>query len=206
MATNTVQCTERLQGVNHKVRSPLQMRIAPVDLCSYVRLFLLNNHCGDGYMTLLDILSPESTTVDLKGETKEEIIAELVDSLAVGDAISDRDKVLQAVLEREKIMSTGIGDGIAIPHGKSDSVVKLVAALGTQRRGVDFEALDGEPAYVFFLLVSPANVSGPHIKALARISRLLKNDEFKKKLISASSSAEIIAAIKSEEENHPSSS
>ncbi len=157
-------------------------------------------------MTLLDILSPESTTVDLKGETKEEIIAELVDSLAVGDAISDRDKVLQAVLEREKIMSTGIGDGIAIPHGKSDSVVKLVAALGTQRRGVDFEALDGEPAYVFFLLVSPANVSGPHIKALARISRLLKNDEFKKKLISASSSAEIIAAIKSEEENHPSSS
>ncbi len=157
-------------------------------------------------MTLLDILSPESTTVDLKGETKEEIIAELVDSLAVGDAISDRDKVLQAVLEREKIMSTGIGDGIAIPHGKSDSVVKLVAALGTQRRGVDFEALDGEPAYVFFLLVSPANVSGPHIKALARISRLLKNDEFKKKLISASSSAEIIAAIESEEENYPSSS
>lgn len=157
-------------------------------------------------MTLLDILSPESTSVDLKGETKEEIIAELVDSLTVGDAISDRDKVLQAVLEREKIMSTGIGDGIAIPHGKSDSVVKLVAALGTQRRGVDFEALDGEPAYVFFLLVSPANVSGPHIKALARISRLLKNDEFKKKLISASSSAEIIDAIKSEEENHPSSS
>ena len=106
-------------------------------------------------MTLLDILSPDSTIVDLKGDTKEEIIAELVDSLSASEAISDRDKVLQAVLEREKIMSTGIGDGIAIPHGKSDSVVKLVAALGTQRRGVDFEALDGEPAYVFFLLVSP---------------------------------------------------
>ena len=103
-------------------------------------------------------------------------------------------------------MSTGIGDGIAIPHGKSDSVVKLVAALGTQRRGVDFEALDGEPAYVFFLLVSPANVSGPHIKALARISRLLKNDDFKKKLITASSPEEIISAIRAEEESHPSSS
>ncbi|MGB1718379.1 MAG: PTS sugar transporter subunit IIA [Candidatus Latescibacterota bacterium] len=157
-------------------------------------------------MTLLDILSPDSTIVDLKGDTKEEIIAELVASLSASEAISDRDKVLQAVLEREKIMSTGIGDGIAIPHGKSDSVVKLVAALGTQRRGVDFEALDGEPAYVFFLLVSPANVSGPHIKALARISRLLKNDDFKKKLITASSPEEIISAIRAEEESHPSSS
>ena len=157
-------------------------------------------------MTLLDILSPASTIVDLKGDTKEEIIAELVDSLSASEAISDRDKVLQAVLEREKIMSTGIGDGIAIPHGKSDSVVKLVAALGTQRRGVDFEALDGEPAYVFFLLVSPANVSGPHIKALARISRLLKNDDFKKKLIVASSPEDILSTIQTEEESHPSSS
>lgn len=155
-------------------------------------------------MTLLDILSPDSTIVDLKGETKEEIIAELIDLLANNDAITDRDKVLQAVLEREKIMSTGIGDGIAIPHGKSDSVERLIAALGTQRRGVDFEALDGEPAYVFFLLVSPANVSGPHIKALARISRLLKNDEFKKKLIAAESSTAIIDIIETEESNTPS--
>ena len=155
-------------------------------------------------MTLLDILSPDSTIVDLKGETKEEIIAELVDSLANNDVVTDRDKVLQAVLEREKIMSTGIGDGIAIPHGKSDSVERLIAALGTQRRGVDFEALDGEPAYVFFLLVSPANVSGPHIKALARISRLLKNDEFKKKLIAAESSTAIIDIIETEESNTPS--
>ena len=155
-------------------------------------------------MTLLDILSPDSTIVDLKGETKEEIIAELIDSLANSDAITDRDKVLQAVLEREKIMSTGIGDGIAIPHGKSDSVEQLIAALGTQRRGVDFEALDGEPAYVFFLLVSPANVSGPHIKALARISRLLKNDEFKKKLIAAESSTAVIGIIETEESNTPS--
>ena len=155
-------------------------------------------------MTLLDILSADSTLVDLKGETKQDIIAELVDTLAVGDAISDRAKVLQAVLEREKIMSTGIGDGIAIPHGKSDAVETLVAALGTQRRGVDFEALDGEPAYVFFLLVSPANVSGPHIKALARISRLLKNDDFKKKLIAAETSAEIIEIIETEERHAPS--
>ena len=154
-------------------------------------------------MNLLDILSAESTIVDLKGESKEDIIAELVNSLPVGDAITDRDQVLQAVLDREKIMSTGIGDGIAIPHGKSAAVTELVAAMGTQRRGVDFDALDGEPAFVFFLLVSPANVSGPHIKALARISRLLKNDEFKKKLIEADSAEEIIATIEAAERDIP---
>ena len=154
-------------------------------------------------MNLLDILSLESTIVDLKGESKEDIIAELVNSLPVGDVITDRDQVLQAVLDREKIMSTGIGDGIAIPHGKSAAVTELVAAMGTQRRGVDFDALDGEPAFVFFLLVSPANVSGPHIKALARISRLLKNDEFKKKLIEADSAEEIIATIEAAERDIP---
>ena len=156
-------------------------------------------------MTLLEILSSETTIVGLKANSKEEIIEELVDCLDASDAISDRDKVLQAVVEREKIMSTGIGDGIAIPHGKSDAVQRLVAALGTHRHGVDFEALDGEPAFVFFLLVSPANVSGPHIKALARISRLLKNDEFKKSLIEASTPAEVLEAIAEEEKQYPAS-
>jgi PTS system nitrogen regulatory IIA component len=157
-------------------------------------------------MTLLDILSPKSAVVGLQGETKEEIIRELVDSLEIDQVITDRDKVLQAVVEREKIMSTGIGDGIAIPHGKSDAVSALAAALGIHKRGVSFEALDGEPAYVFFLLVSPANVSGPHIKALARISRLLKNDAFKKKLIAAATPAEIMEIIAAEEQDHPAAS
>ncbi|MCY3761038.1 MAG: PTS sugar transporter subunit IIA [Gemmatimonadetes bacterium] len=156
-------------------------------------------------MTLLEILSSKTTIVGLEGNSKEEIIEELVDCLDATNAISDRDKVLQAVVEREKIMSTGIGDGIAIPHGKSDAVQRLVAALGTHRHGVDFEALDGEPAFVFFLLVSPANVSGPHIKALARISRLLKNDEFKKSLIEASAPEEVLEAIAEEEKQYPAS-
>lgn len=154
-------------------------------------------------MSLLDILSVKSAIVGLKGESKDDIIEELVDSLEVGASITDRDKVLQAVLEREKIMSTGIGDGIAIPHGKSDAVVELAAALGIHKRGADFEALDGEPTFVFFLLVSPASISGPHIKALARISRMLKNDSFKKKLIEAGSAEQIIEAIGEEEKNHP---
>ena len=155
-------------------------------------------------MTLLEILSPEAIVVDLQGETKEEIIAELSKLVAKNCQIANSDDIFQAVIEREKIMSTGIGDGIAIPHGKSDSVDKLVAALGTKRRGVDFEALDGEPAYVFFLLVSPTNISGPHIKALARISRHLKNEEFKKRLIAAHTSDDIISIIRTEEEQHTS--
>ena len=153
-------------------------------------------------MNLLDILSEKSVIVGLQGETKEEIIEELVDSLEKGVAISDREKVLQSVLDREKIMSTGIGDGIAIPHGKSDAVITLSAALGTQKRGANFEALDGEPAYVFFLLVSPANISGPHIKALARITRLLKNEDFKKRLTAASSPEEQIGEISEEEKKN----
>ena len=155
-------------------------------------------------MNLLDILSANSVIVGLQGESRDDIIRELVDSLE-GTAITDRGKVLQSVLDREKIMSTGIGDGIAIPHGKSDAVVTLSAALGTQKRGANFEALDGELAYVFFLLVSPANISGPHIKALARISRLLKNEEFKKRLIAASSAEELLSVIGEEEKkNQPS--
>jgi fructose-specific phosphotransferase system IIA component len=157
-------------------------------------------------MTLQEILSTKSILVGLKGETKEKIIEELVDSLDQNAIVADRDKVLQAVLEREKIMSTGIGDGIAIPHGKSDAVLRLAAALGIHKRGVDFEALDGEPAYVFFLLVSPANVSGPHIKALARISRLLKNDDFKRRLIAAPTADDIQRVIEAEEKDHPSAS
>ena len=155
-------------------------------------------------MTLLEILSPEAIVVNLQGETKEEIIAELSKLVAKNCQIANSDDIFQAVIEREKIMSTGIGDGIAIPHGKSDSVDKLVAALGTKRRGVDFEALDGEPAYVFFLLVSPTNISGPHIKALARISRYLKNEEFKKRLIAAHTSDDIISIIRTEEKQHTS--
>ena len=164
----------------------------------------INRPNGDPLMTLLEILSPEAIVVNLQGETKEEIIAELSKLVAKNCQIANSDDIFQAVIEREKIMSTGIGDGIAIPHGKSDSVDKLVAALGTRRRGVDFEALDGEPAYVFFLLVSPTNISGPHIKALARISRYLKNEEFKKRLIAAHTSDDIISIIRTEEEQHTS--
>ncbi|MDP6040676.1 MAG: PTS sugar transporter subunit IIA, partial [Candidatus Latescibacteria bacterium] len=133
-------------------------------------------------MTLMEILSGKSVIVGLKGQNKHEILEELVDTLEVGDKITDRDKVLEAVLLREEIMSTGIGHGIAIPHGKSEYVTALGGVLGIKSEGVNFDALDGKPTYIFFLLVSPLDVSGPHIKALARISRLLKGEDFRQRL------------------------
>lgn len=153
-------------------------------------------------MTLIEILSGKSVIVGLQGQNKREILEELVDTLEVGDKITDRDKVLDAVLLREEIMSTGIGHGIAIPHGKSEYVTELGGVLGIKRDGVDFDALDGKPTYIFFLLVSPLDVSGPHIKALARISRLLKGEEFRQRLIASKNKEDAISIIETEEKKH----
>lgn len=153
-------------------------------------------------MTLMEILSGKSVIVGLKGHNKHEILEELVDTLEVGDKITDRDKVLEAVLLREEIMSTGIGHGIAIPHGKSEYVTALGGVLGLKSEGVNFDALDGKPTYIFFLLVSPLDVSGPHIKALARISRLLKGEDFRQHLIACTDREEAIAIIEEEEKKH----
>ena len=153
-------------------------------------------------MTLMEILSGKSLIVGLQGQNKREILEELVDTLEVGDKITDRDKVLEAVLQREEIMSTGIGHGIAIPHGKSEYVTELGGVLGLKREGVDFDALDGQPTYIFFLLVSPMDVSGPHIKALARISRLLKGEDFRQRLIHAADKETAIQILEEEEKLH----
>jgi len=153
-------------------------------------------------MTLMEILSGKSVVVGLEGQNKRDVLIELVNSLEVGDKITDRDKVLDAVLLREEIMSTGIGHGIAIPHGKSEYVTELGGVLGIKKEGVDFDALDGKPTYIFFLLVSPLDVSGPHIKALARISRLLKGEDFRQKLIAAVDKEDAIAIIEEEEKKY----
>ena len=152
-------------------------------------------------MTLMQILSGK-VIAGLAGEDKREILEELVSALEVGDKITDREKVLEAVLVREEIMSTGIGHGIAIPHGKSEYVTELGGVLGIKKAGVDFDALDGKPTHIFFLLVSPLDVSGPHIKALARISRLLKGEDFRQRLINATHHDEAVAILEEEEKRH----
>jgi fructose-specific phosphotransferase system IIA component len=150
----------------------------------------------------MEILSGNSVIVGLNGEGKREILEELVDVLEVGDNITDREKVLEAVLQREEIMSTGIGHGIAIPHGKSEYVKELGGVLGIKRKGVEFDSLDGQPTFIFFLLVSPMDVSGPHIKALARISRLLKGEEFRQELIDCPDNQTAIRILEEEESKH----
>ena len=150
----------------------------------------------------MEILSGKSVIVGLNGEGKREILEELVDVLEVGDNITDREKVLEAVLQREEIMSTGIGHGIAIPHGKSEYVKELGGVLGIKRKGVEFDSLDGQPTFIFFLLVSPMDVSGPHIKALARISRLLKGEEFRQELIDFPDNQTAIRILEEEESKH----
>lgn len=153
-------------------------------------------------MHLLDIIAKDAIILQLQAADKRSAIAELVNAINSSGKVTDAQQVLGAVLDREKIMSTGIGNGVAIPHGKSDAVSELVAALGIKKEGIDFESLDGEPAFIFFLLVSPPDISGPHIKALARISRLLKDEEFRKALIDSKTSQEAIDLIAREETHY----
>jgi PTS system nitrogen regulatory IIA component len=143
-------------------------------------------------MNLKKPLTVETICLDLKGTTKEAILAEMVELLVASGHIRDRDAVLKAVLEREKRMSTGMQNGIAIPHGKTDSVDCLVAALGIKRAGVDFGALDGQPSNIFVMTVSPDSRTGPHIQFLAEISRPLNDASVRAKLLAATSPDEVL--------------
>jgi len=124
----------------------------------------------------------------LSGADKDAVITELVDTLSENGLLQDRETVLEAVFTRERTRSTGIGSGIAIPHGKCGAVKELVMALGITGKPLEFESVDGKPVSIVILLVSPADQTGPHIQALARISRLMLDEEFKAALEKASSS------------------
>jgi fructose-specific phosphotransferase system IIA component len=150
-------------------------------------------------MVLTQILEPACIKVPLEGKDKEAIISELVDVLDANNMLADKDNVLQAVLMRERTRSTGIGSGIAIPHGKCKGVSELVMAMGVSRSGVDFQSIDGKPVHIVVLLASPIDRTGPHIQALARISRLLLDEEFKNKLQNSSSAEELYELINSKE-------
>ena len=143
-------------------------------------------------MNLKKTLTAETISLNLQGTTKDAVLAELVDLLMASGHIRDRDAVLKAVQEREKRMSTGMQNGIAIPHGKSDSVDCLVAALGIKRSGVDFGALDGQPSVIFVMTVSPDSRPGPHIQFLAEISRPLNDPAVRAKLLAATTPDEVL--------------
>jgi len=150
-------------------------------------------------MQILDFLSVDSIKLSMESKNKKDAIKELVEVLVKSGKVKDKKKMIQTLMEREELGSTGIGQGIAIPHGKSDTVSDLAAAFGVSADGVSFDSLDGEPVNIFFLLVAPEGAAGAHLKALARISSLLKDKYFRKSLLSAQSSEEVIKIIQEEE-------
>ncbi|MEK6727793.1 MAG: PTS sugar transporter subunit IIA [Candidatus Omnitrophota bacterium] len=153
-------------------------------------------------MQVMDFLSKKAIVTDLKSTKKEDVIKELVDVLINSGEIEKRcrNKLIDALVNRESLGSTAIGQGIAIPHAKSDCVTNLLAAFGLSKKGVDFDSLDGELAHIFFLLVAPQDSAGPHLKALARISRLLKDKYFRDTLRSCTDDKAVIKIISQEDE------
>ncbi len=146
-------------------------------------------------MELKDLIHPGSVSLFLREGSKEDIIRQLVDSLPLAGDAERRRTVLEAVLEREKVMSTGIGRGVALPHAKCDAVSGLMAAVGITKHGVPFDAIDGKPVRIFVLLVSNPRTTTPHIQALAQLSRLLNDKARKDALEKATSVDEVIAAL-----------
>jgi fructose-specific phosphotransferase system IIA component len=153
-------------------------------------------------MKICDIIKEEHIIADLQGQTKEDIINELIDIFKNDDRVQNIEKVREAILEREKIMSTGVGKGFAIPHGKTDAVKEIVAAFGKSNKPIDFAALDEQPVFLVFLLVGKDNLVGPHIKLLSRISRMMNKDAFRENLMAAKSAKEIFEIFQEEENNY----
>ena len=150
-------------------------------------------------MILTQILQPDCIKVPVENTEKEAVITELVDLLNANGLLLDKDTVLEAVLAREQTRSTGIGSRIAIPHGKCNAVKELVMSLGVAGEPIDFESVDGKPVTIIILLVSPADQTGPHIQALARISRLMLDEEFKEGLEKASSAEQAYELLSNKE-------
>jgi len=139
-------------------------------------------------MNIEDMLEKEFIIENLKSRTKKEVLIELSDVFMNSITAVNRDSLIEVLLEREKLGSTGIGEGIAIPHGKLAGLEKLVISFGRSMTGVDFDSLDGNPVYIFFMILAPENSAGQHLKALAKISRMLKDVSFRESLMNIKTS------------------
>jgi PTS system nitrogen regulatory IIA component len=136
-------------------------------------------------MKVTDFLGPDMIVADLRSDTKSGVLAELAQHLANHMSGVDAESLKRVLEERELLASTAIGDGIAIPHGKLDAVGRLVGTLGRARAGIEFESIDGKPTHLVFMLVAPASSTGVHLKALARLSRLFRDADFRDRLMAA---------------------
>ncbi len=151
-------------------------------------------------MKILEVLPKEAILEDLKGTDKKSVLEELVAPVSKISGVSG-DLLVRVLMDRERLGSTGIGGGVGIPHGKLKDLESLVLGFGLSRNGIDFESMDGKPTYIFFLLLTPENSTGLHLKLLARISRLLKNESFRGKLMNAADREEIFNVIEGEDED-----
>ncbi len=149
-------------------------------------------------MKILDSLKEESIISELNATDKKGVLEKLTDPVAKASGVS-QEEMIRVLLERERLGSTGIGGGIAIPHGKLKSLESLLVGFGRSHKGVDFEALDGKPAHLFFLLMAPENSTGAHLRMLARISRLLKDSTFKRRLMTAVDRRDLYTVIANED-------
>lgn len=152
-------------------------------------------------MKISEILSENIISVDLDVADKNDAINKIIDLANNSGKITDLEKVRNCVLEREKLVSTGVGKGFAIPHGKTDAITEITAAFAVLKNPIDFESIDLEPVRFIFLLVGKENLLNAHIKLLSRISRLMNKDEFRQRLTKAQSSKEVLDIFKEEEQN-----
>jgi PTS system nitrogen regulatory IIA component len=149
-----------------------------------------------------DILDANSVIEELSSQDKKGVLEELVSILVKNGRLSEQENPVQILLERERLGSTGIGDGIAIPHGKLKEINTIICSFGRSGKGINFQAIDEKPSHLFFLLLAPEDSAGEHLQALARLSRLLKDVRFRKRLIEATSKEEIYRLIVQEDERY----
>lgn len=156
----------------------------------------MNDHSsGVKVMKLSELIDQDNIIPELKAKDKKEVLEELAEPIASHEPSMDKGSLVRILLERERLGSTGIGDGVAIPHGKFHGVSQPIISFGRSRKGLDFESMDGQPAYLFFLLVAPENSASVHLKALAKIAKILKNSSFRKVLMEAPTRKELYQTI-----------
>lgn len=153
-------------------------------------------------MRICDILPVKHIKAEIAGIDKNQVIEEMIDLLSDEFSVEVIDELKKAVIDREKIMSTGVGKGFAIPHAKTSSIEGIVAAFGKSSKQIDFQSLDGEPVHLVFVLIGKDNLVGPHIKLLSRISRMMNKDEFRTALLNAKTEEEIYSIFDEEEKKY----
>jgi nitrogen PTS system EIIA component len=151
-------------------------------------------------MKITDMLERQAVVGDLRGRTKPELLRELCRPLAALHASLSEDRLVQTLLDRERLGSTGLAEGVAIPHGKLKGLDRLIGSFGRSVEGVDFDSLDKEPTYLFFTIFAPEASSGDHLRALARVSRMLRNPEFRSTVLTIPSAEEIYDFIAAEDD------